>query len=151
MKKSLLGSLIGLAVVVAADTIIRVVIALTTGQPVTLFRYEMYDGFIWAVIISGATFFTSFAGGALTVTYADEKKRIGLASFGLLLILVRYAQIHYVMEIELLFPMISLFLSLLSLFFVWKFFFRKNKSPAEKHEQEEGGRKKHHETDTTPW
>ncbi|REL37636.1 hypothetical protein DYD21_07580 [Rhodohalobacter sp. SW132] len=151
MKKSIIGSFIGLAIVVAADTLIRVIISLTTHHPLSLFHYEIYDGFIWAIVICASTFATSFAGGAFTVTYADKNKLVGLISFGILLTLIRYGQIHYVMETELLFPMVSLFLSLVALFLVWKFYLRKKGKPSHQQEPPETGGKKHHQPDTTPW
>jgi hypothetical protein len=45
MKKSIIGSLIGLAIVIAADTIIRVIITLLTDAPMNLFEYAITRGF----------------------------------------------------------------------------------------------------------
>lgn len=137
MKKSIIGSLIGLAIVIAADTLIRVIITLFTEAPMNLFRYDIYPGFIWGLLISLLTFVTSYAGAAFTITYADHKKKTALISFAILLIIVRYGQIHYVMNYELFLPILSLILSLIGVWLAWKFFFKKK--------PETVSHKKHHQ------
>lgn len=129
MKKSLIGSLIGVAIVVAADTIIRVIISLIFNIDVTLFLYEIY-GIPWSLLICSLTLITSFLGGAFAVTNADSKKKLALIMFGIWLMAIRYGQIHFVMEQELLLPIVSLVFSLLSVVLVWRFFLGGKKASA---------------------
>lgn len=127
MKKSLIGSLIGVAIVVAADTIIRVIASISLNIEVSLFLYEVYPGFTWSLLICSLTLLTSFLGGAFAVTYADIKKKVGLFMYAVWLMAVRYGQVHYVMEQELLLPIVALVLSLLSIVLVWRFFLGRKK------------------------
>lgn len=122
MKKSIIGSLIGIAIVVAADTIIRVIISIALDSEVSLFLYNIYPGITWSFLICSLTLVTSFLGGAFTVTYSDVKKQMALILFGVWLMAVRYGQIHYVMQQELLLPIVALVFSLLALILVWRFF-----------------------------
>ncbi len=146
MKKSIIGSLIGIAIVVAADTLIRVGISLALEGEVSLFRYNIYPG-IWAFFISFITLLTSFMGAAFTITYADQKKQFGLICFSLWLILVRYGQIHIVMDYELFLPITSLILSLIGIGLAWKFFFKKEQGEMVD-DADPVVEKKYHNTDT---
>lgn len=127
MKKSIIGSLIGVAIVVAADTIIRVIVSTSLNIPVDLFLYETY-GITWSLLLCALTLVTSFLGGIFSVTYADVKKRLALIMYGVLLMAVRYGQIHYAMELELLLPIVALVFSLLAVVLVWRFFLSKKKT-----------------------
>lgn len=149
MKKSIIGSLIGIAIVVAADTLVRVGISLALEGEVSLFRYNIYPG-IWGFLISFITLLTSFVGAAFTITYADKQKQFGVICFAIWLILIRYGQIHIVMDSELFLPITSLILSLIGVGLAWKFFFKK-KQREMINEAEPVHEKKHHKTDTNPW
>lgn len=148
MKKNLIGSLIGVAIVVAADTIIRVIISIALDSEISLFMYNIYPGITWSFLVCALTLITSFTGGAFTVTYSDGNKRLGLIIFGIWLMAVRYGQIHYAMDQELLLPIVALVFSLLALILVWRFFLTgKSKRTAEPSAltPEEGSQhKKHH-------
>ncbi|WP_340106431.1 hypothetical protein [Rhodohalobacter sp. 8-1] len=127
MKKGFIGSLIGVAIVVAADTIIRVIVSISLNIPVDLFLYENY-GFTWSLLICALTLVTSFLGGFFSVTYADIKKRPALIMYGVWLMALRYGQIHYAMDVELLLPIVALVFSLLAVVLVWRFFLSKKKT-----------------------
>lgn len=150
MKRTIIGSLIGIAIVIAADIIIRVLITLLTEAPMNLFRYDIYPGFIWGFIISLLTLITSFTGAAFTITYADEKKKFGLFVFAFWMVIVRYGQIHYVMDFELFLPILSLILSLIGIGLAWKFFLKKKMEDSLGDETKKT-QKSHHQPDTTPW
>lgn len=154
MKKSLIGSLIGVAIVVAADTIIRVIASISLDIEVSLFLYNIYPGFTWSLLICSLTLLTSFLGGAFAVTYADMKKKLALIMFGVWLMAVRYGQIHYAMEVELLLPIVALVFSLLSIVLVWRFFLGRKKAsnvgPAEPSADPIGADKKHHSPNINP-
>ena len=154
MKKNLIGSLIGVAIVVAADTIIRVILSISLDSQVSLFLYNIYPGLTWSLLVCALTLVTSFMGGAFAVTYTNEKKKLGLIMFAIWLMAVRYGQIHYAMEEELLLPIIALVFSLLAVVLVWRFFLNRNKalkterteSPAEP----DATNKKHHSPNINP-
>lgn len=149
MKKSVIGSLIGIAIVVAADTIIRVGISLALEGEVSLFRYNIYPG-IWGFLISFLTLITTFIGAAFTITYADTNKQFGLVCFTLWLSMIRYGQIHIIMDYELFLPITSLILSLVGVGLAWKFFFKKKQGKMV-NEADQVPEKKHHQTDTSQW
>jgi hypothetical protein len=130
MKKNIIGSLIGVAIVVAADTIVRVIVSIFLESEVSLFLYNIYPGFTWSLLICSLTLVTSFLGGAFAVTYSDIKKRFALILFAVWLMAIRYGQIHYVMDRELLLPIVALIFSLLAVILVWRFFLTGKKIPA---------------------
>lgn len=128
MKKSLIGSLIGVAIVVAADTFIRVIISIALDIEISLFLYNIYPGITWSLLVCSLTLVTSFIGGAFTVSYTETKERLGLILYGIWLMAVRYGQIHYAMDVELLLPIVALVFSLLAVVLVWRFFLSKKKT-----------------------
>lgn len=144
MKKSFIGSLIGIAIVVAADTIIRVIFSIALDFEISLFRYNIYPGILWELLICSLTLLTSFLGGVFTVTYADLRKQTGLIIFGVWLMGVRYGQIHYAMEQELLLPIVALILSLGALIIVWKTFLKNKKSVLEEPAESGSHDRRHH-------
>lgn len=144
MKKSFIGSLIGIAIVVAADTIIRVIFSTSLDIEISLFRYDVYPGIIWELLICFLTLLTSFLGGAFAVTYADVKKQVGLFLFGVWLMGIRYGQIHYAMEQELLLPVVALVLSLGAVILVWRFFLKNKKPTFQEPAENASYDKKHH-------
>lgn len=146
MKKSFIGSLIGISIVVAADTLIRVIFSIALDFEISLFRYNIYPGILWGLLICSLTLLTSFLGGVFTVTYADLRKQTGLIFFGFWLMGVRYGQIHYVMEQELLLPIIALILSLGALIIVWKTFLKNKQSAIEEPAETSSHDRRHHST-----
>jgi len=150
MLKSIAGSLIGIAIVLAADTLIRIVISIAIGGPVMLFRYDIYPGILLGLSVSLLTLVSSFLGAAFTITYADTKKKVGAIAFFLWLVLLRYGQIHLVMEKELFIPILSLILSLIGGFLAWKFFLKKKPAPSTvSSESENSPKSRHHGIDST--
>lgn len=145
MKKSIIGSLIGIAIVVAADTMIRVILSLALQSEVTLFGYAAYPDFLWGFLICFLTLFTSFAGGAFSITYTEQKKRMAVIFFGIWLIAVRYGQIHLVMAYELFLPVTALVLSLIGVGLAWKFFFKKRITKPMDNKPPAASQKKHHQ------
>lgn len=141
MKKNIIGSLIGIAVVIASDIIIRLLFSIILNMEIFLFRYSAYPQMYWGVLICLLTFATSFMGAAVSVRYPDSKKNRALVLFGFILMGVRYGQIHYVMEVELLLPIVALVLSLGATILAWKVFLKKRKEaipgspPSKKHHQ----------------
>jgi len=145
MKRGIIGSLIGIAIVIAADLILRVILALTLEAELSFFSYANYPGFFWGFIISIFALVSSFLGGAFTVNYADSKKLLSLITFGILLMILRYGQIHVVMERELMLPILTLIFSLIAVALVWKFFIRKKQMSTGKDEVHPNKNKnKHH-------
>lgn len=130
MKKSITGSLTGIAIVVAVDTLIRVIVSLYLDVEINLFRYNTYPGFIWELAICFLTLFSSFIGGAVAVSNSDMHRKTALILFGIWLMGVRYGQVHLSMEEELLLPIVALVFSLLAVMLVWKWMvMKKPKQP----------------------
>lgn len=125
MKKSITGSLTGVAIVVAIDTLIRVGISLYLDIEITLFRYNIFPGVVWELAICFLTLFTSFIGGAVAVSNSGIHRKTGLILFGVWLMALRYGQVHLSMEQELLLPVVALVFSLLSVMLVWKWMVHK--------------------------
>lgn len=145
MKKNIIGSLIGIAVVIAADLFIRLIFSLTLDTEIFLFRYTAYPEMYWGVLVCLLTFVTSFLGGTISVRYSDTKKTGTLVLFGFLLMVVRYSQVHYIMEVELLLPIVALVLSLGATILAWKVFLKRRKEMV----GETPASKKHHHPNTT--
>jgi len=154
MKKNLIGSLIGVAIVVAADTIIRVILSISLDSDLSLFLYNIYPGLTWSLMVCALTLVTSFMGGAFAVTYTNVKKKLGLIMFGVWLMAVRYGQIHFAMDQELLLPIVALVFSLLAVVLVWRFFLNRNKTIKAEHVESpaepETSNKKHHTPNINP-
>jgi membrane protein implicated in regulation of membrane protease activity len=69
--------------------------------------------------------------------------------FGVWLMAVRYGQIHFAMDRELLLPIVALVFSLLSIVLVWRFYISRKKTPdvepsAPVEDHHEPSHKKHH-------
>lgn len=144
MKSNIIGSLTGLTVVIAADLLIRVILSLTLKTELLLFQYKAYPQLYWGVLVCLLTFVTSFIGGAVAVRNSETKKTASLVLFGVLLMALRYGQIHYIMDVELLLPIVALVLSLGATILVWKFFLKNRKETIE----EEPPAKTHHRPNT---
>lgn len=125
MKKSLIGSLTGVAIVFALDTLIRVGVSLYLGTETILFRYNIYPGVIWELSLCFLTLFTSFIGGAVAVSNSGNHRKTGLILFGTWLMALRYGQVHLSMEQELLLPIVALIFSLLAVVLVWRWMVHK--------------------------
>jgi len=154
MKKNLIGSLIGVAIVVAADTIIRVILSISLDSDLSLFLYNIYPGLTWSLLVCALTLVTSFLGGAFAVTYTNVNKKLGLIMFAIWLMAVRYGQIHFAMDQELLLPIVALVFSLLAVVLVWRFFLSRNKTlkteQVESPADTDTSTKKHHTPNVNP-
>lgn len=127
MKDIFLGSLIGILIVFALDTFIRLFIALTLGMEISVMGYAEYPG-VWKILLSFLTLITTFSGAYFALTYIKRKHVVVILVFGVLLIALRYAQIHYSIGIEsLFFPIAALVFSLLGTGLAWKWLHREGK------------------------
>lgn len=127
MKDIFLGSLIGILITFALDTFIRLFISLTVGMDVSLMGYAEYPGF-WKILLSFLTLITTFLGAYFALTYIKRKHVVVIIIFGILLIALRYAQIHYSIGFEsLFFPIAALVFSLLGAGLAWKWLHREGK------------------------
>lgn len=121
MKKSLLGSFVGISIVLSVDSISRVIIALYMKQDILMFSYSNYPGLLWPILLTVIAGFSAFFGAMFSLTYGRDKQILTFSTFMLLLILFRYGQIHILMDTESIFyPIVSLILSLLALFVALK-------------------------------
>ncbi len=121
MKKSILGCFIGLSIVLSLDSLSRVFIALYHDQAILMFSYSAYPGALWAVLLTAMAGISTFLGGLFSFTYGKSNQVLSLSVFTVLIILLRYAQIHLLYETETIFyPITGMILSLLAIFFAWK-------------------------------
>lgn len=120
MKKSLLGSLIGISIIFSIDSISRVIISLYENEDILMFSYNLYSGF-WPILLVAISAFGTFFGAMFALTYGREKQVFSLILFIILAGAFRYAQITILNDTEgLLYPVVALVLSLLSIFLAWK-------------------------------
>ncbi len=121
MKKSILGCFIGLSIVLSLDSISRVLVALYHDHTILMFSYSAYPGAIWAVLLTLMAGISTFLGGLFSFSYGKSKQVLSLSVFTVLIILLRYAQIHLLYETETIaYPIAGFILSLLAIFFSWK-------------------------------
>jgi hypothetical protein len=121
MKNSILGSLVGIAIVIALDSLMRVIISTATNQDIYMFAYSSYGGILWPLTLTITTGLTTFLGGLFTLSYARDHKKSGALLFVVLIILLRYGQIHLLISRETLFyPITALILSIGGAFVAWQ-------------------------------
>jgi TM2 domain-containing membrane protein YozV len=121
MKKSILGGLIGLSIVLSLDSLMRVLIALYVAEEILMFSYTGYPGLLSVILITLMAGLSSFLGGLFVLTYDKKHQIAGLILFILLLSGLRYGQIHLLYPTEgILYPIIGLILSLIAVFLAWK-------------------------------
>lgn len=127
MKKSLLAGLIGMAIIIAIDAVSRVFVSLYLGHEILMFAYSAYPGsVVWPVLLTLIAGFSTFFGALFCLSYNRDHQVTGVIFFLILLIILRYGQIHLLMEFESLFyPVTALVLSLGGLFIAWQLARRK--------------------------
>lgn len=121
MKKSIIGSLVGIAIVIALDTFARVVISIYMGLNYPMISYTEFSGIIWPILLTLIGGFTVFFGAMFSLTYGRSHRVITMLSFLTLTILLRYGQIYLLTGKESLFyPITTLVLSLGSILIAWQ-------------------------------
>lgn len=120
MKKSLLGSLIGISIILSLESLSRVIISLYENEDILMFSYSLYSGF-WPMLLVVIAAFSTFFGAMFALTYGREKQVFSLILFIIFAGFYRYGQIILLDDTEgLLYPIVVLVLSLLSIFLAWK-------------------------------
>lgn len=143
MKKSLLGSLIGISIILSIDSLSRVIISLYENQEILMFSYSLYTGF-WPILLVGIAAFSTFFGAMFALTYGREKQVFSLVLFTIFAGLFRYGQIHLLDDTEgLLFPIVALVVSLFSILLAWRLV-RPSNPKKETHELDSPTQKHHH-------
>ena len=133
MKNIVLGSLIGIAIVFAFDTLIRIIISVGIETDIRVIEYEAYPGMFWKLIVASSALITTFAGSFYALKHAEDHQLTVVLLFGALIVALRYGQIHYVMGTESLFyPIAALVFSLIGIVGAWKLTHRKKVSKKEK-------------------
>lgn len=131
MKKSFLGSLIGISIIFSIDSLSRVIISLYNNQEILMFSYSEYTSF-WPILLTGISAFSSFFGAMFALTYGRSKQVLTLVLFLLFAGLYRYGQILMLKDTEgLLLPVVALVFTLVSIFVAWRLI-RPKKPEAEK-------------------
>lgn len=152
MKKSLLGSLIGVSIILSIDSLSRVIISLYNTQDILMFSYTEYTGF-WPVLLVALSAFSSFFGAMFALTYGRSRQILTLIVFIIFAGGYRYGQLLLLQDTEgLLFPVIALVLTLVSILVAWRLV-RPGKSGKEELSEEtneeltsQTSQKKHHPT-----
>lgn len=120
MKHAIVGSLVGIAIVFTLDSFARVIIATYSGMEILMFSYSEYGGLMWPVLLTIFAGLTSFLGAMFGLTYGRSHKGFTVSLYLLMLIGVRYGQIHLLLPTESLFyPITALVLSLGGVFLAW--------------------------------
>lgn len=120
MKRSLLGSFIGISIILSIDSISRVIISLYNTQDIFMFSYTEYTGF-WPILLVAIAAFSTFFGAMFALTYGRQKQIFSLILFILLTGLFRYSQLLLLDDTEgLLYPVIALVLSIFSVLLAWR-------------------------------
>lgn len=121
MKQALIGSFAGIAILFALDSFVRVIVAVYSGTDILMFSYSEYGGLMWPVMLTIFAGLTSFLGAMFALTYGRSHKGLTASIYVLMLIAVRYGQIHLLLPTESLFyPITALILSLGGAFFAWQ-------------------------------
>jgi len=121
MKKSILGGLIGLSIVLSLDSLVRVLIALYVDEQILMFSYTGYPGWLSVILITMMAGLSSFLGALFVLTYDKTHQVAGLILFSILLAGFRYGQIHLLYPTEgIIYPIIGFILSLIAIFLAWK-------------------------------
>jgi len=137
MKKALVGSLIGVAIVVALDTFARVIISIYMGLNYPMISYTEFPGIIWPMLLTLIGGFTVFFGAMFTLTYGRTNRLAALLNLLFFIILLRYGQIYLLTGIESLFyPITTLVLSLGSILLAWQLTDPKKKSVPDEQKEE---------------
>lgn len=143
MKKSVLGSLIGISIILSIDSLSRVIISLYENREILMFSYSLYTGF-WPILLVGIAAFSTFFGAMFALTYGREKQVFSVILFTIFAGLFRYGQIVLLDDTEgLLFPVVALVLSLFSILLAWKLI-RPSKPKPETDELDSPTQKHHH-------
>lgn len=135
MKKSLLGSFVGLAIIMAIDTFARVIIALYMQYDILMIAYTSYPGILWPLVLTLVAGFSAFFGGMFSLTYGRTHRVLTITVFLVLVSALRYGQLHLLIGQESLFyPITALVLSMGGILLAWQL--TKNQRPVEaKHHQ----------------
>lgn len=121
MKNSFIGSLVGIAIVIALDLFARVIISIYMGEEILMFSYTQFPGLLWPVVLTIIGGFTAFFGSMFSLTYGRTHRLATLSTFLILIILLRYGQIYLLTGKESLFyPITTLVLSLGGLVIAWQ-------------------------------
>lgn len=121
MKNSILGSLIGLSIVLSIDSVSRVLAALIFDQQILMFSYTGYPGMATPILLTLMAAISTFLGGLFAFTYGKSRQVVSLLLFLVLIIFLRYGQVHLLYTTEgIVYPIIGLILSILAIFLAWK-------------------------------
>ena len=124
--------MVGIAIVVALDSFARVAISLYTQQDILMFAYSSFPGPIWPILLTLIAGVTSFLGGIFSLTYSKSHQAAAAALFVFFIILLRYGQLHLLIDREtLFFPITALILSLGGVFLAWQLAHREKGSSEE--------------------
>lgn len=138
MKKSIVGSLIGICIIIAIDSFIRVVVSVYSGTDILMISYSAYPGLMWPILLTVFAGLSTFIGAMFALTFGRAKPKITASVFVLLLILIRYGQTHLLIDREILiYPISALVLSIGAAFLAWQLIGSKKDKKATHHKPSE--------------
>ena len=145
MKKALIGSLIGVAIVIALDSFARVIISIYMGLNYPMISYSDFPGMIWPMLLTFIGGFTVFFGAMFALTYGRTHRLVALITLLIFIILLRYGQIYLLTGLESLFyPITTLVLSLGAILLAWQLTHPQKKSVTDNEYEEEEHGESHH-------
>lgn len=146
MKRSLLGSFIGISIILSIDSISRVIISLYENEDILMFSYSLYSGF-WPILLVAIAAFSTFFGAMFALTYGRDKQIFTVILFTILAGLFRYGELLLLDDTEgLLYPVLALVLSIFSILLAWRIIrpTKSKKISTEDDELTQEESKKHH-------
>ncbi|MEX0646247.1 MAG: hypothetical protein WEA56_00420 [Balneolaceae bacterium] len=130
MKKSILGSFVGLAIIIAIDSFSRVVVSLYMQHDIMMIAYTAYPGIFWPLMLTLIAGFAAFFGSMFGLTYGRDHRVVTVSLLIALVLFLRYGQLHLLMGQEALFyPITALVLSLGGILLAWQL--TKNRQPSD--------------------
>lgn len=144
MKKAFIGSLVGIAIVIALDSFARVILSIYMGLDLPMVSYSEYPGLIWPFLLTFIGGFSAFFGAMFSLTYGRDHRWVNLISYLILIVLLRYGQIYLLTGKESLFyPITTLVLSLGGILIAWQLTGNQKSSSLDSTTQEEESHDQH--------
>lgn len=138
MKKSIVGSLIGICIIIAVDSFIRVVVSVYSGTDILMISYSAYPGIMWPILLTVFAGLSTFIGAMFAMTFGRTKPKITASTFIILLVLIRYSQTHLLIDREILiYPITALVLSIGAAIIAWQLTGGKKKEKVKHHQPSE--------------
>ena len=116
-----------------------------------MISYSAFPGIITPAILTAIAGISALLGALFSLTYGKQQKVISLLLYTMLIMLIRYGQIHLLYGTEtIIYPLIALLLSLIVIFVAWKLVSPKKKKESESESESDEFKQKHHPAGDQP-